>query len=81
MKEEALDRTMCRARFGTRFGPVVRRTTKWMNFYMQNIRQYFEDFLKILSQASQHVFLCRYAFISYRVFLALIISDKAVWLF
>ena len=27
-KEEALDRTMCRARFGRGFGPVVRQTTK-----------------------------------------------------
>jgi hypothetical protein len=29
-KEEALDRTMWRARFGRGFGPVVRQTTKWM---------------------------------------------------
>jgi hypothetical protein len=28
LKEEALDRTMCRARFGRSFGPVVRQTTK-----------------------------------------------------
>jgi len=28
LKEEALDRTMWRARFGTSFGPVVRQTTK-----------------------------------------------------
>jgi len=27
-KEEALDRTMWRARFGRAFGPVVRQTTK-----------------------------------------------------
>jgi len=31
LKEEALDRTMWRARFGRGFGPVVRQTTKWMN--------------------------------------------------
>jgi len=30
-KEEALDRTMWRARFGRGFGPVVRQTTKLMN--------------------------------------------------
>ena len=30
LKEEALDRTMWRARFGTGFGPVVRQTTKRM---------------------------------------------------
>jgi len=28
LKEEAVDRTMWRARFGRGFGPVVRRTTK-----------------------------------------------------
>jgi len=28
LKEEALDRTMWRARFGKCFGPVVRQTTK-----------------------------------------------------
>jgi len=29
LKEEALDRTIWRARFGRGFGPVVRQTTKW----------------------------------------------------
>jgi len=31
LKEEAVDRTMWRARFGRGFGPVVRQTTKRMN--------------------------------------------------
>ena len=31
LKEEALDRTMWRARFGRGFGPIVRQTTKWKN--------------------------------------------------
>jgi len=31
LKEEALDRTTWRARFGRDFGPVVRQTTKLMN--------------------------------------------------
>ena len=30
LKEEALDRTMWRARFGRSFGPVVRQTAKCM---------------------------------------------------
>ena len=30
LKEEAVDRTMLRARFGGGFGPVVRQTTKWI---------------------------------------------------
>jgi hypothetical protein len=29
LKEEALDRTMWRARFGRGFGPVVRQTIRW----------------------------------------------------
>jgi hypothetical protein len=33
VKEEALDRTMWRARFGKDFGPLVRQTTKWMSLY------------------------------------------------
>jgi hypothetical protein len=28
LKEEALDRTLCRTRFGRGYGPVVRQTTK-----------------------------------------------------
>jgi hypothetical protein len=31
LKEETLDRTVWRARFGRGFGPVVRQTTEWMN--------------------------------------------------
>ena len=31
LKEEALGRSMWRARFGRGFGPVLRQTTKWMN--------------------------------------------------
>jgi hypothetical protein len=33
LKEEALDRTIWRARFGRGFGPVVRQTTKRMNYH------------------------------------------------
>jgi hypothetical protein len=28
LKEEALDRTLCRTRFGRGYGPVVRQTTE-----------------------------------------------------
>jgi hypothetical protein len=31
LKEEALDRTLWWTRFGRGYGPVVRRTTEWMN--------------------------------------------------
>jgi len=36
LKEESLDRTMWRVRFGRGFGPVARQTTwknEWMNSY------------------------------------------------
>jgi hypothetical protein len=31
LKEEALDRTVWKTRFGSGYGPVVRQTTEWMN--------------------------------------------------
>ena len=36
LKEEALDRTMWRNRFGGGFGPVVRQNTEWMNVITMN---------------------------------------------
>jgi hypothetical protein len=38
LKEEALDRTTWRARFGRGFGPVVRQTAKWMNEWMNKLK-------------------------------------------
>ena len=35
LKEEALDRTMWRNRFGGGFGPVVRQNTEWINYHVQ----------------------------------------------
>ena len=40
LKEEALDRTMWRARFGKVFGPVVRQTTKFMNECLCLLREH-----------------------------------------
>jgi len=34
LKEEALDRTIWRHRFGGGFGPVVRQNTEWMNEWL-----------------------------------------------
>jgi hypothetical protein len=34
LKEEALDRTLWRTRFGKGYGPVVRQTTEWMNDFL-----------------------------------------------
>jgi len=36
LKEEALDRTLWRIRFGRGCGPVARRTTQWMRQYTLN---------------------------------------------
>jgi len=38
LKEEALDRTMWRHRFGGGFGPVVRQNTEWINDVWQTKR-------------------------------------------
>jgi len=40
LKEEALDRTMWRARFGRGFGSVVRQTTNWI-IYTHGILVFF----------------------------------------
>ena len=37
LKEEALDRTTWRARFGRGLGPVVRQTAKWMNIWFRSV--------------------------------------------
>jgi hypothetical protein len=42
LKEEALDRTMWRARFGKGFGPVVRQTNKLINERMNEITLIFK---------------------------------------
>jgi len=34
LKEEALDRTRWRTRFGRGYGPIVRQTMEWMNEWM-----------------------------------------------
>ena len=34
LKEEALDRTVWRNRFGGGFGPVVKQNTEWMDEYI-----------------------------------------------
>ena len=48
LKEEALDRTMWRHRFGGGFGPVVRQNTEWMNELMRlsaSLARYFEKLI------------------------------------
>jgi hypothetical protein len=37
LKDEALDRSRWRARFGRGFGPVVRQTAKWMIKFHENM--------------------------------------------
>ena len=50
LKEEALDRTMWRHRFGGGFGPVVRQNTEWMNVQDSNLNSTFrtsDTFIRI----------------------------------
>jgi hypothetical protein len=39
LKEEALDRTMWRARFGRGFRPVTRQTAKWMHEFLYIVKE------------------------------------------
>jgi hypothetical protein len=36
LKQEALDRTLWRTRFGRGYGPIVRQTTEWMNTWWRS---------------------------------------------
>ena len=47
LKEEALDRTMWRKRFGKGVGPVVRQITEWMNEFCKDLLPYIVLGLKI----------------------------------
>jgi hypothetical protein len=40
LKEEALDRTMWKSRFGRGFEPVVRQNTEWMNVLSDDLQVY-----------------------------------------
>jgi len=60
LKEEALDRSMWRSRFGRGFGPVVRQTTKWMNptecITVLIYHLFLECFLYCVIRAAEHYF-------------------------
>ena len=51
LKEEAPDLSMWRARFGRGFGPVVRETTKWMN-YLTFLSVTLRTFVKNITNTS-----------------------------
>jgi hypothetical protein len=38
LKEESLDRSLCRSPFRRGYGPVVRQTTEWMNEWMNAMK-------------------------------------------
>jgi hypothetical protein len=42
LKEEALDRTQWKIRFGRGYGPVVRQTTEWMNIGLRKCSNFEE---------------------------------------
>ena len=58
LKEEALDRTVWRNRFGGGFGPVVRQNTEWMNVYQLIhllVLEGIQIYIKIRSNMLLHV--------------------------
>ena len=59
LKEEALDRTMCRHCFGGGFGPVVRQNTEWMNIQIYIYRMSQKERAK-LREGIPYVKLYRY---------------------
>jgi len=48
LKEEALDRTMWRHRFGGGFGPVVRQNTEWMNEWILTVDVFEADRVRLV---------------------------------
>ena len=75
LKEEALDRTMWRNRFGGGFGPVVRQNTEWwMNIYWRNIR------LKFLSEQITWIFYRFLEVFAKFVVVVAIIIIKLTWI-
>jgi hypothetical protein len=61
LKEEALHRTLWRTRFGRGYGPVVRQTTEWMNYYY-----YLTSFLTSLNKISVHGLSDAYEYVSWK---------------
>jgi len=54
LKEESLDRTLWRHRFGGGFGPVVRQNTEWMNEEGQEMKATSSSRNKIISLPVTH---------------------------
>ena len=50
LKEEALDRTMWRNRFGRSDGPVVRQITEWMNTYCVQLCSTYMFYFQLLQK-------------------------------
>ena len=50
LKEEALDRTLWTTRFGRGCGPVVRKTTEWMNEWMNEWMRVLHEQMEFVMQ-------------------------------
>jgi hypothetical protein len=65
LKEEALDRTLWRIRFGKGYGPVVRQNTEWMNEWMNIFRTVLlNDTWNVKAEVLWYMMLCRWFSIS-----------------
>jgi len=64
LKEEALDRTMWRNRFGGGFGPVVRQNTEWMNGWSHLHSNYHSTLVAKQSSAAMMRFYLIFGFLA-----------------
>ena len=72
LKEEALDRTMCRNSFGGAFGPVVRENTEWINEWIADRRFVHNKIIQAIKSA---------VFSSKRTLYILSTNNWLVWYF
>ena len=70
LKEESLDRTMWRARFGRGFGPVVRQTTEWMNEYHLSLQALLSFLFVLSNDVCLKIQILKSSFLSFVKFMA-----------
>ena len=90
LKEEALDRTIWKHRFGGGFGPVVRQNTEWMNIYIHTLyRIYIYIYIYIYTHTHTHIKtfvstyllpICKFGVSYYRFSMSFTSHGQHLWL-